>query len=169
MEQMNVFEVGKQYDMFKGLGEGGRWGMGDSGSDLTVTFNNPTAREISEFKSGRIRYKMLTINNVVILLFKFGSLEWMDVPYIVHLSKPYELQEVEDGQGYACTIYLANNINGELKVLRYISFNTAFSKQLKKAIEDQRNFEVNQSNINQVFNRYSTKQLVDMAIVSGSV
>ena len=46
---MNAFEVGKQYDMFKGLGEGGRRGMGDSGSDLTVTFNNPTAREISDF------------------------------------------------------------------------------------------------------------------------
>lgn len=150
----------------KNYAEGVKFSVSDGGGELIVFFQRPTAREIEQFKTGKIKFGYYTYKNVIMLLVKIGDLEWMDAPYSVHLSKNLtKLQNVEEGQGLGTVIVLVDAVGGEIKTLRLVGANHRLTKGLFKAIEEQRKipFDDYDENMNYLFKTYTTKELVKRA------
>lgn len=148
--------------------EGVRFDVSDNGCSIVAYFNNPTESEIKEFKDGRIKLGYYKYKNVLMMLVKVGQLSWMDAPYSVHLSKYLtKLDDIKEGEGLLTTITLVNAANGEIKTLRVLGANHRFSCSLVKDIEAQKemSFEEYDTNINYLFNTYSTKEIISRATV----
>lgn len=167
---MFEYHVGKVVENLKGSNEGTRFDMSDSGATLCIYFNRPTKQEIEDVKNGSLQFKMFTKNNIIFILSKFGNMSWMDSPYHVALSKNLsKLDYINDGLGYSCSIILVDTATGEIKAMRYISFNTSFSRKLNQNIQSQNVNEFNKSSynrdLNSIFNTYSTKCMVNYSEV----
>lgn len=166
---MKTLEVGKLFK--EGVirySEGIRFDITDSGCNLMLYFNEPDSAEIECVQRGEVRYGYYKENNVIMLLFKFGTLQWIDAPYSIHLSKNLtELQEIKEGFGFAVNVYLIDARTGVLKAIRLISFSTRFSQMLKSDIENQKEltFENFDLNLNNIYRKYTTNQLVKLAKV----
>lgn len=171
---MRELKIGLVYPDMIAQSEGVRFNIDESGSVLYLNYDLPTAGEIDDIQSGDLEYKLFYYREVAWLLFRFGSQPWIDAPYSIHLSSAgTDLPEIDEGLGLTCTIILINNRNGEIKSLRFISFDTKFSKALKECIEDQKEKEFSRSdydaNLNNTMMAYTTNQLVKMAKVRGKL
>lgn len=162
---MQEVEVGKLFkDDVTRYQEGVRFDINDAGCDLFIYYKYPSESEINSIKSGNFKTGFYAEKNAIFMLFKFGSLQWMDAPYSVHLSKNLTRFELFDGgQGLALHIYLIDAATGVLKAIRLIGLKTNFSIQLIEAVEKQKemSFEGYDININNIMNKYPTKKLVE--------
>ena len=150
----------------KNYAEGVKFSVSDGGGELIVFFQRPTAREIEQFKTGKIKFGYYTYKNIIMLLVKIGELEWMDAPYSVHLSKNLtKLHNIEDGQGLGTVIMLVDALGGEVKTLKLVGAPTRLTRGLFDAIEKQKEmpFDDYDKNMNYLFRTYSTKELVKRA------
>lgn len=170
---MQVLKVG---ELFKEgttrYKEGCKFDMTDSGGNLTIFYNSPTIEEIEDISKGKVQYGYYKESNVIFMLFKFGNQEWIDCPYSVHLSKHLtDLQEPNEGFGYAVNIYLVDAATGILKVARLIGLNTRMSKMLKKDFIKQKliDFENYQINLMSIYNKLSTREMVKRAACIGKI
>lgn len=171
---MREFRIGERYPDFVYQQEGMRIGIDNSGATLMINFNAPTKSEIENIQNGDIEYKLLYYHDVIWFLFKFGSENWNEVPYTIHMApEGVDIPEIDEGLGLACLLILLDNRNGELKAMRYISFSTEFSKAFKVCIEAQKEKPFDQLSYNlelqNTMNMYSTNQLVKMAKVIGKI
>lgn len=170
---MQRLEVGKLFkDGVTKYQETCKFDMTDSGGNLIIFYNSPTMDEIEDISKGKAQYGYYKESNIIFMLFKFGSQEWMDCPYSVHLSKNLtELQEASEGLGYAVNIYLVDASTGILKVARLIGMNTRMSKMLKKDLIKQKllSFENYQDNLTSIYNKLSTREMVKRADCTGKV
>ena len=165
---MEAFEVGKVYKPAVGIGEGVRFNLSYDGAVLIYAFDNPTAREIAETKSGKsfeIRYT--EVNGIIWVTSKCGDLEWTDAPYNPRLSSSLPDPDFADGEGLALTLVMLDSMSGVVKSTRLIGLGTRFSHYLtEKAIElkDQSMTmaEANRS-ISQTMAMYSSDQLANIA------
>jgi len=167
---LNKLEVGKPYqEGVTRYQEGIKFDFTNSGAYLYIMFNSPTKKEIENIRNGNVEFAVYPADEVLFMLFKFGSLQWMDAPYSVHLSKDLVLQDIEEGQGYALHITLINADNGIVEVLRLIGLSTKFSQQLKKLIEKQKDmpFDINSYNlkINYIYRNYSADDIAKRTII----
>lgn len=165
---MRHFEVGKIFEEGRtGYQEGVKFDFDNSGAVLFLFFSNPTEAEINSVKKGRLQIGVYENSKILFMLFKFEGMEWMDAPYNVHLSQPYELQSVSDGIGYSMTIFLINANTGILEAGRFIGWRSDMSRKFKEAIECQRSYKYNMDTynkiVNQVYGNYSTKDMVSRA------
>ncbi|MBC8588078.1 hypothetical protein [Paratissierella segnis] len=162
---MYKYEVGQIVKGLQSNQEGVRFDMTDIGSTMTILFNKPTRNEIEYVKAGKLQFGMFVKNDIIFILSKFGSLQWMDAPYHVALSKNLtKLNDIEDGQGYNCHIILADSSTGEIKAMRLIGFSTQYSIKLKENIEAQQKTEFNKVqydvDLASTMMNYSTKEMV---------
>lgn len=137
---MQQLEVGKPYQAgLKRISEGFVFVFNQSGGVLKIVFDSPLDSEIKEIKDGKIKLGLIEEKGIIFLLFKFGHLPWMDTPYNVTLSQPYELQELADEKtGYAVQIILIDGMTGIVKALKLIELPHEMSKRLKELVENQR-------------------------------
>lgn len=168
---MNMYEVGEVYNELRSLQEGVRFDMTDKGGMLVIYFNKPTNKEIKDVREGQIRFRMFVMDEIIFILSKFGTMPWMDSPYHVALSKNLtSLGEIEEGEGYSCNIILVDSSKGKIEAMRLISFNSRYSRELKKNIESQQHREFNEVDYNirlsNILNNYTTKRMVDMSTVN---
>lgn len=167
---MKEYKVGTCYQEFKGR-EGAQFGIDDGGASLLVRFASPEQHEIEQFKEGNpFEIKFTTLYGVMMITVKIGNLNWMDAPYSPHLSKENtKYQMPQDGQGLGLTIFLADSITGEVKSMRLVGLSTRFTQELFKETMSQKmspfNITEYQNNINRVFQRYSTKDIVKLSNV----
>lgn len=167
---MIKYEVGKRYPEFAGQ-DGVQFGIDDGGASLLIRFSDPDPDEIAQFKEGKpFEIKFTTLYGVMMITTKIGNLNWMDAPYSPHLSKGNtKYQMPQDGQGLGLTIFLADSITGELKSMRLVGLSTRFTQELFKETMSQKmspfNITEYQNNINRVFQRYSTKDIVKLSNV----
>ncbi len=164
-------EVGQVLPMLKGAGDNIRFGMSDAGAELLVCFRSPTEAEIQTIKKGPIRFGMFTKENIIFILVKFGSMPWMDAPFHAGLARNLtKLQDIEEGQGYGCTVLLADSSTGVVKVIRYIGFGTEYSRRLKRRIEEQMNDPFDESeydnNLYRIMKNYFTRDMVRFSEVN---
>lgn len=164
LEVGQLFEPGRtRYD------EGVKFEFTQSGPILLIFFDRPTEKEIEAIRAGKFQTKFYEHDNVIFMLFKFGSLNWIDAPYSVHLSPPFEFAEEldQDNLGFGLQIFLIDAATGILKVMRYIGLGHDFSIQLREAILQQKEQPFNQNaynlKVNEIYRRYTTDQLVDYA------
>jgi len=165
---MFVFEVGKLYkEGVTSYQEGTKFDFTKSGAILELFFERPSEKEIEDVKAGRFEMGFYEKEDLIFMLFKFGNGPYMDAPYSVHLSEPFEFMKIEPGFGFGLTILLIDSSTGILKAVRYVSLSTDFSQRFKLAVERQKKMSFNKDlyllKIQSVFNNYSTKDLVSRA------
>jgi hypothetical protein len=168
---MQKFEVGKLFqEGVTKAEEGTKFNFDQSGASLYLFFNMPTDREVEEIRAGRFEIGIYQKDEVIFILFKIAGGSWMDAPYTVHLSQSFDLEEIQEGQGFGLTILLVDSSTGILKVIRQIGLGTDISRRLKEMIEKQKSqpFDQNvyQRKITQIYGNYNTDDLVQRMEVS---
>ena len=120
-----------------------------------------------DFDKGDIRFGILYKNDIIFLLFKFGSQNWMDVPYTCFLSEPYVFDPLNDNEGYGMITFLIDANTGILKVARLLGWPNKMSKLFKQYVIDQQSRPFDKTIydrvLNNIYRNYSTDDLVRMA------
>ena len=163
-----IYEVGRNYGFALGHAEGCYFDMADDAAAIMVFMERPSENEKEQMSENHyVKYAMLPYENVIMMLFKFGRLEWMDAPYTPHLSKNLtKLQTISDGLGYATHILLFDTQTGKLVGQRLLGMPTDFSNRLADEVMRIRKnpFDINKFNNDiQKAYRYTTDQLVTLA------
>lgn len=163
------FEVGQLFQGKTNFPEGVKFDFDQSGALLFLFFNKPSAKEIESVKSGKLEIGLYQKDEIIFILLKFQGMEWMDAPYSIHLSSPFEFAELQEGLGFGTTIFLVDATTGILKVMRYIGLSTEFSRKLKDAILKQKEMTFDKTlynkRLNEIYGNYSTSDLVRRAEV----
>lgn len=167
-DKMEILEVGMRIPEFKRHNEETIFDIADDGATMYVFFNNPSASEIEQFKSGKnfeIRFNLMY--DVIMITTKIGNLNWMDAPYTPHLSKHLTKFTIpNEGEGLALTLILVDANNGEIKSIRLLGLSEKFTRSLLGVVMDLRMKEFDRNlydkNLQKVFN-YTTKQIVGMS------
>lgn len=140
-----------------------------SGPMLLMFFDQPSNKEVDYIKSGKFQTKFYEYEEVIFMLFKFGSLSWIDAPYSVHLSQPFEFAEEleQENIGLGLQIYLIDATTGILKAMRLIGLGHDYSLKLRDAILKQKgkafDLDAYDFKISEIYKRYNTDQLADFA------
>jgi hypothetical protein len=169
MDNRSVFEVGKPYLPALGLGEGVRFGIDGSGCFLMYEFNRPTDAEVSATKSGQpFEIKFVTVNGIIWILSKCGTLRWTDAPYNPRLSSSLpDPASIGDKEGLAMTLVMLDSYDAVVKSTRLIGLGTDFSRHLASEVLRVRSqpMTVREAgmSISQTMRMYSTELLVQKA------
>ena len=167
--RLQVYTVGQKRPDYATGQDSVVFDINDSGVDLRVLFNRPAQREIDAYKAGEpFEMRMVTLHEIMFMLFKFGDNPWIDAPYNPHLSiNLTQLQELPENFGYSMLVVLADSSSGEVKGLRNISIPHAFSEKIQIEIEKllKKPFARQEydNRINKIYISYSTKDLVKMS------
>lgn len=166
---MGLFEVGKQFE--EGIArypEGVKFDMGYNECSLSIYAANPTEKARQTITKDSLKYGYFKEDNVIIMLFKFGSHKWIDVPYSVHMSKTTtELKEITGTKGFTLNIYIINAKTGVLEDMRLLELDARLSQMLKDDILEQSKLEYDgfNSKLDEFYSKFSTKALVSMSKV----
>jgi hypothetical protein len=163
---MIQYKVGEKHQEFADGTEGVYFAIDTSGFIMTVKFNSPTTKERDEFKSEKpFSIKLLEISGIIIVLVKFGSLNWMDAPFSPWLgNKAIFLGHIPEGAGYGLTIMLIDSKSGEILSLRLIGLNQRLSEEFRKMVYSAPKLtrEEYDKAVSNVF-KHTTNQLVKMS------
>ena len=163
-----AYVVGERYDEMRGR-EGVVVDVADDGINIIIGFNNPTTEELSSVKSNSpFELRLYDYKGVIFFLMKFGSMNWMDAPYNVHLSRNLtELMTPGEDGGYAIHIMFFDSRTGELKNNRLVSMSNAQSHLLYKLIQEQKGRPFSKMEhdmtIANIYGRMTTKQMLNGA------
>jgi len=169
MREFQEIKIGQVIPKFIGHAEGTLFNFDSSGANMIVFFNNPMPDEIAQFESRKkFEMRMIELSGIIFITAKIGNLDWMDFPYSPHLSKERPIfKDIRPGMGYSITLMLVNSQNGKLEHLRFIGMSEHFSKAFKNVAEGalRKPFDKNSynMNLNTLFARYTTKQIVNMS------
>ena len=140
------------------------------GVHLMIFCAYPKQSEISQFEENKpFEMKLIQMNGLLFGLFKVGNINWMDAPYNAHLSQFLtKLPIPADGTGIMLKIMLVDRITGKTCISKDILLSNKISMELMEIAENQlkRPFSPGKEHfmkIIDVYNRYTTKQLVAMA------
>ena len=165
---MIKLEVGDVLERYIGRDEEVRFGLSDTGSDMTVVIDTPTSEEVEQFKAKMpFEIRFVYLKNVIMVCVKIGNHEWMDMPYSPHLSSRLSrLTFPNDNQGLNLQLFLIDGKTGTIKSMRLIGLSANFTRDLYAAIleEGQKSFDVDEyeQNINEIYSKYTTKQLLKL-------
>jgi hypothetical protein len=164
---VDKLEIGKVYEGFINGQEGISCKFSPAGFDTLISFNKPNSTEVDQIKNGAIDIRMLVKNDVLFILFKFGTLEYMDCPILKITDYMDVIEKItDDHAGYAMQIILADVPGGEVKVLRLIGLDNKFSKSFYKLSKVTRRMEIAEFEhiVRKVQNTYSTKELLKLCV-----
>lgn len=136
---MQTFEVGKSYREALGHEESVMFDVTDSGVIIPIYFRGPREDEIQQFKSGEIiRMAYVAKNNVLIIMMKFGNLDWMDAPYTPYFSKnlTHLPDEIPADEGLTAHLLIFDTESGVLKTQRIFSLRERMSTALINEINE---------------------------------
>lgn len=142
-----------------------------NGFKLIISKKNPGVEEVKRnVKEGNLTFTYYKEKNVIVMLFKFGNLEWIDYSFSIYktINKTMELEELEDNRGFLLDVYLADityKDNIKYEFLEKFQIEHKKSKLLREDILRQKNmdskdFDINANNIRE---NYSNKKLVDIS------
>lgn len=166
-------EVGKTYPGFKqGLPERVQFDFGKSGGQLIFAYDSPTKQEINQVRNGNVKLGLSNVGGILFLLAKFGSENWIDLPYHYAFSEPYDMSELTDpSKGYSLTVVVFDNRTGIVKAIRLIAMPYQMSLLFNKLVGIQKEFVASgfkvdtaayDANLVSVYSSYSTDELVKL-------
>jgi hypothetical protein len=162
---MGSLEVGKPYqEGLKRIPEGIILDFNQGGGFLRIVFDSPLDNEIKEIKEGKIKLGLLEEAGIIFFFIKCGELPWMDTPYNVEFSQPFELEELTDEKkGYPFQIVLVDGMTGIVRALNLIGLPHEMSKHLKEMIEKQRAAPIKNYDIvlHRIYSKYETEALLE--------
>jgi len=157
-------KVGKPYqEGVTRIPEGIDIDFSQDGGFFRIVFDSPLDSEVKEIEEGNIKLGLLEEAGIIFFFFKFGELPWMDCPYNVALSKPYDLQElVDENMGYALQVVLVDGMTGIVQAFKLIAFPYEMLKRFKDLVENQRKTPIKDYDVvlNRVYLAYDTDTLV---------
>ena len=159
---MNKYEVGRQ--IFPPTGrDASTFELSDSGGTLVIEMAGPTAEEKREFKRG-LQLRIVTVNDIIFILYRPGTLPWSDCPYYRGLSKSlHELQAPADGQGLAVHCMLVDSLTGVLVAQKIIGLDTATTRKLFDAVAAQPEIPDYDNILAMTLARYQTADLLELS------
>jgi hypothetical protein len=164
---MQKLEVGKPYqEGLNRIHESIVFDFNQGGGFLRIVFDSPLESEIRDINEGKIKLGLLEEAGIIFFFIKFGKLPWMDAPYNVALSKPYDLEELTDeNTGYAVQIVVIDGMTGIVQALKLISLPYTMSKRFKELVEKQRKTQIKDFDmvLNKIYSKYDTDALVEEA------
>lgn len=166
-----TYIVGNKYQSALMHAEGSYFDLTDGGAFIPIYFYRPDSEEIQQFKSDSgIKMAYVARDNVIIMLMKFGSLNWMDAPYTPHLSKnlTHLPESVGPSEGISAHLLLFDTSNGELVTQRFFSLRSKLSNDLIRDVRKLKNMPYNEHAYNEDINaayRYSTNELVEQSLM----
>jgi hypothetical protein len=162
---MQKLEVGKPYkEGLKRIPEGMIFNFDQSGGLLRIVFDSPLESEIKEITQGKIKLGLLEEAGIIFFFIKFGELPWMDAPYNVEFSQPFELEELTDPKtGYALQIVLIDGTTGIVQALKLIKLPCEMSKRFKQLVEKQKETRITdyETVLYRIYSKYETEALVE--------
>lgn len=164
-----MLKVGEVYPQYIGVPDGIKCNINDGGVRICITMPHPSENELKQLSSNAdIQFKVLKMRGFIFLLAKFGSLQWMDAPYNAYLTANLtQLPYFKDGTGYSTTIEVYDTLSGQLCSLRHTVLPTEMSRQLVSYIKEQLQEPLDRNTLgiqlSQIYNAYSTKELVKFA------
>lgn len=166
---MELFEAGKAFkEGITRYPEGIKFDIDNDNCSLQIYFGDTEEKIRQAITTEDLKYGYFKEDNVIIMLFKFGNLEWMDVPYSVHMSKNFtELKEVTGAKGFLLNIYIINAKTGIVEDVRLVELDTRLSNMLGNDILEQKDREYDEfyTKLNEFYRKYSIKALVSMSKV----
>lgn len=164
-----VYNVGQVVNNFIHHQECMKFDIDDNGATMLVFFDNPTQNEIDQFQEGEnFEIRFTELDDVIMITVKIGSLNWMDAPYNINLSKNLtNITLPSEGEGLALTLIFVDARRGEIKSIRLIGLSTYFTTKLLKAALKQKandfNKEKYDTTIHDVYTRYNTNTIAKMS------
>jgi hypothetical protein len=166
---MYTYGVGQVVENFKYHSEEVQFDIADDGATMLVFFQNPTAKEIEQFKSGKnFEIRFTELYGVIMITVKIGNLNWMDAPYTPHLSKNLtKIPLLSENQGLALTLILVDAIIGKIQHIRLLGLSNRFTEKLFSVVKEHKEkpfdlAEYNQS-LNRIFSTYPTSKIIKMS------
>lgn len=164
---MQKFEIGKPYQAgVTKIPEGIVFDFSQAGGFLRIVFNAPTREELREIKKGKIKLGLLEKDGIIFFFIKFGELYWMDAPYNIAFSKPYEFGQLADeNSGYAVQIVLVDGKTGIIKAIKLIGLPHELSVKFRDMVQKQKKAPVKDfdSVLSRIYTRYLTGDLIQEA------
>lgn len=138
------------------------------GAILLIAYNGITCKEQEEISEGQVQFKLAIANNILFFLSKFGDLPWQDSPFASNLASVdlNTFKNIPENMGLSLHVMLIEAATGKLVINRIIGLSSYFTRSfidlaLKHPAPSDR-IEYQQLLLN-IYSRYSTDQLVDMA------
>ena len=161
--KMNLYkyEVGEK--IFPPGPDGVRFDLTDGGGVLAIQFKSPTAAERRAFKSG-LSIRFAVVDQIIFLLVRMGTMQWMDAPYYRKLSRNLTRVELpEEGSGLAIHAMLVDGATGVLQAQKLIGLDTDTSRKLMTAVMVQPEIPDYDTRLSRTFEKYSTADLLEEA------
>jgi hypothetical protein len=166
---MELFEVGKPFkEGITRYPEGVTFDINCDGCDLLIYTAEVSEKARQAITKGDFKYGYFKEENVIIMLFRFGNHQWIEVPYSIHMCiDPAKLKEVTETNGFPLNIYIINATTGVLEDHRFVELDTRLSKLLREDVLEQKNLPYDgfNSNLKELNSKFSTKALVSMSRV----
>lgn len=138
--------------------------MTDGGGILSIIMSQPTAAEKRAFNAG-LSLRLAVVEDIIFVLVRMGSMQWMDAPYYrrlsIHLTR---LEDVPDGAGYGIHAMLVDGATGVLVAQKIVSTTTSGARSLRAAVLRQPDIEDYRQRLRIVTTMYSSKDLADGGI-----
>lgn len=164
---MQNLEIGKPYkEGLKQIPEGIVFNFNQDGGFLRIIFDSPLDSEIRDINEGKIKLGLLEEAGIIFFFIKFGKLPWMDAPYNVEFSQPFELKEPMDPEtGYTLQIVLIDGMTGIVQAIKLIELPYEMSKLFKELVEKQKKIPIKDYDnvLNRIYSKYETEALVEEA------
>ena len=108
--------------------------------ELALFHRNPTAAEKNRFNNAPAQMALWNNPPVLWIAVKFGSLDWIDAPYTVHLTHPDsrtmpELKPPEER--YPLTMLYVNADGGDIEAIRVATMSPAMSRDIRRISQEQ--------------------------------
>lgn len=167
---MEIFIVGNQYPQAKVEREFLDCNLVNGVISISMGFVSPSADIVKSFLAeAGVNISYIKINSVIFILLKFENLDWIAVPYSVHLDKKIGGKKYpEDGEGFAIRIRVFDTSTGILCQNPIYALPVKASAELIKIIQEQEKepFDQFQFDFDTMMIKlfYSTEDLVQLAM-----
>ena len=134
---MKQYKTRKIYKEFMLKSETNLMRFEENRAMIFIFQKSPNERTVEEFTNTEPFFQIYTKNNIIFLLIKFKTLDWIDVPYIFEDA---DIKEIENEiTGYGCSLFFADINTGKLVAQRHLCLSNGLSKALYFAIQKQKN------------------------------
>jgi len=158
--------VGSPYHRVVGRGEGIFFDIKYPHIELIYNMQSPTAKELAAVKAENpFEIRVAEVNDVIFIMTKFGSLNWMDAPYNPNLGD-CRLDDIESAAlGYGLYFLLTDSPSGVIKHMRLLGLGNSFSAQFRELVyaNKAKGIEVfdHDKKYKAVFAGYTTRELAE--------
>ena len=169
MDHMRL-SVGEKWPGKLPLQEGAYFEMRNGTLLLLLLFDRPTEKEIADARHGKLKMGYYVNNSVIFVVFKLGSMPWMDAPFSIRRYKNLVQdwsEEIQPTEGLSIQISLVDRTTEILHSIRLVSSSHTFAKGLRREILKQLELPYSDtlynSDIDNIYSRLTSEDLAHRA------